>query len=55
MEFQKLLAESAIKIKQSSLKIGNAIETAKPYYEARLYATQVRSRLLFGECDVISL
>ncbi|KAL5277642.1 SH3BP5L family protein [Megaselia abdita] len=41
LEFQKLLTESATKIKQSSLKIGNAIETAKPYYEARLYATQL--------------
>ncbi|XP_059618724.1 SH3 domain-binding protein 5 isoform X1 [Phlebotomus argentipes] len=40
-EFKRLLAESVEKIKQSAHKLGNSIETAKPYYEARLYATQL--------------
>ncbi|XP_055684798.1 SH3 domain-binding protein 5 isoform X1 [Lutzomyia longipalpis] len=40
-EFRRLLAESVEKIKQSAHKLGNSIETAKPYYEARLYASQL--------------
>ncbi|XP_055710926.1 SH3 domain-binding protein 5 isoform X2 [Phlebotomus papatasi] len=40
-EFKRLLAESVEKIKQSAHKLGNSIETAKPYYEARLYASQL--------------
>ncbi|XP_055913147.1 guanine nucleotide exchange factor rei-2 isoform X2 [Eupeodes corollae] len=40
-EFKKLLAESVEKIKQSAHKLSNSIQTAKPYYEARLYATQL--------------
>lgn len=40
-EFKKLLAESVEKIKQSAHKLGNSIEAAKPYYEARLYAAQL--------------
>uniref|UniRef100_A0A1L8DLY8 Putative btk-associated sh3-domain binding protein sab n=1 Tax=Nyssomyia neivai TaxID=330878 RepID=A0A1L8DLY8_9DIPT len=40
-EFRRLLTESVEKIKQSAHKLGNSIETAKPYYEARLYASQL--------------
>ncbi|XP_055844798.1 guanine nucleotide exchange factor rei-2 isoform X2 [Episyrphus balteatus] len=40
-EFKKLLAESVERIKQSAHKLSNSIQTAKPYYEARLYATQL--------------
>lgn len=40
-EFKKLLAESVERIKQSAHKLHNSIQTAKPYYEARLYATQL--------------
>lgn len=36
-----MLSESLITIKQAAHKLGNAIESAKPYYEARLYAAQV--------------
>ncbi|XP_055390049.1 putative uncharacterized protein DDB_G0282133 isoform X2 [Condylostylus longicornis] len=40
-DFKKLLATSVEKIKQSAHKLGNAIEAARPYYEARLYVTQL--------------
>ncbi|EAT32702.1 AAEL015075-PA [Aedes aegypti] len=40
-EFRELLRESAEKIKAVAKKLGNSIETAKPYYEARLYASQL--------------
>lgn len=40
-EFRELLKESMEKIKLVAKKLGNSIETAKPYYEARLYASQV--------------
>ncbi len=40
-EFKELLKESIEKIKYSAKKLGNSISTAKPYYEARLYATQL--------------
>lgn len=40
-DFKKFLAESVEKIKQSAHKLGNSIEAAKPYYEARLYAAQL--------------
>lgn len=40
-EFKKLLAESVERIKQSAHKLSNSIQTAKPYYEARLYASQL--------------
>lgn len=40
-EFKSLLIESVEKIKQSAQKLTNSIQTAKPYYEARLYAAQV--------------
>ncbi|GAB0094561.1 uncharacterized protein DMENIID0001_098780 [Sergentomyia squamirostris] len=40
-EFKRLLAESVEKIKQSAHRLGNAIESAKPYYEARLYVAQL--------------
>uniref|UniRef100_A0A336MWA7 CSON008152 protein n=1 Tax=Culicoides sonorensis TaxID=179676 RepID=A0A336MWA7_CULSO len=45
-EFHVLLKESIEKIKQSAAKIGNAIETAKPYYEARLYCNQITKDML---------
>ncbi|XP_063710158.1 SH3 domain-binding protein 5-like isoform X2 [Culicoides brevitarsis] len=45
-EFHALLKESIDKIKQSATKIGNAIEIAKPYYEARLYCNQVGKEVL---------
>lgn len=35
------MIESVDKIKQSASKLSNSIHTAKPYYEARLYAQQV--------------
>ncbi|XP_053692736.1 SH3 domain-binding protein 5 [Sabethes cyaneus] len=40
-EFRELLKESMEKIKLVAKKLGNSIETAKPYYEARLYASQL--------------
>uniref|UniRef100_A0A2M4AM09 Putative btk-associated sh3-domain binding protein sab n=2 Tax=Anopheles triannulatus TaxID=58253 RepID=A0A2M4AM09_9DIPT len=40
-EFRELLRESAEKIKAVAKKVGNSIEVAKPYYEARLYASQL--------------
>ncbi|XP_055641453.1 uncharacterized protein LOC129778523 isoform X2 [Toxorhynchites rutilus septentrionalis] len=40
-EFRELLVESVEKIKAVAKKLGNSIETAKPYYEARLYASQL--------------
>ena len=40
-EFRVLLTESVERIKQSAHKLGNSIESAKPYYEARLYAAQL--------------
>ncbi|XP_055585755.1 uncharacterized protein LOC129738556 [Uranotaenia lowii] len=40
-EFREILKESAEKIKAIAKKLGNSIETAKPYYEARLYASQL--------------
>ncbi|XP_050099458.1 uncharacterized protein LOC126579850 isoform X1 [Anopheles aquasalis] len=40
-EFRELLRESAEKIKAIAKKVGNSIEVAKPYYEARLYASQL--------------
>uniref|UniRef100_A0A182PPD0 SH3 domain-binding protein 5 n=1 Tax=Anopheles epiroticus TaxID=199890 RepID=A0A182PPD0_9DIPT len=40
-EFRELLRESAEKIKAVAKKVGNSIDAAKPYYEARLYASQV--------------
>ncbi|XP_062538944.1 uncharacterized protein LOC134207239 [Armigeres subalbatus] len=40
-EFRELLKESVEKIKAVAKKLGNSIETAKPYYEARLYASQL--------------
>jgi SH3-domain binding protein 5 len=40
-EFKELLKESIEKIKYSAKKLGNSINSAKPYYEARLYATQL--------------
>lgn len=40
-DFKQLLVESVEKIKQSAHKLSNSIQSAKPYYEARLYAAQV--------------
>ncbi|XP_062538666.1 uncharacterized protein LOC134206936 isoform X2 [Armigeres subalbatus] len=40
-DFRELLKESVEKIKAVAKKLGNSIETAKPYYEARLYASQL--------------
>ncbi|XP_058127199.1 SH3 domain-binding protein 5 [Anopheles ziemanni] len=40
-EFRELLKESAEKIKAVAKKVGNSIDAAKPYYEARLYASQL--------------
>ncbi|XP_035919620.1 uncharacterized protein LOC118517506 isoform X2 [Anopheles stephensi] len=40
-EFRELLRESAEKIKAVAKKVGNSIDAAKPYYEARLYASQL--------------
>lgn len=40
-DFKQILIESVDKIKQSANKLSNSIHTAKPYYEARLYAQQV--------------
>ncbi|XP_058443654.1 uncharacterized protein LOC131425629 isoform X1 [Malaya genurostris] len=40
-EFREILKESMEKIKAVAKKLGNSIETAKPYYEARLYAAQL--------------
>ncbi|XP_058063216.1 uncharacterized protein LOC131213234 isoform X1 [Anopheles bellator] len=40
-EFRELLRESAEKIKAVARKVGNSIDAAKPYYEARLYASQL--------------
>lgn len=40
-EFQRLLGESVERIKRAAHKLGNSIQTAKPYYEARLYASQL--------------
>uniref|UniRef100_A0A1Q3FKG8 Putative btk-associated sh3-domain binding protein sab n=2 Tax=Culex tarsalis TaxID=7177 RepID=A0A1Q3FKG8_CULTA len=40
-DFRELLKESIEKIKAVAKKLGNSIETAKPYYEARLYASQL--------------
>uniref|UniRef100_A0A182SKW9 Uncharacterized protein n=1 Tax=Anopheles maculatus TaxID=74869 RepID=A0A182SKW9_9DIPT len=40
-EFRELLRESAEKIKAIAKKVGNSIDAAKPYYEARLYASQL--------------
>lgn len=40
-EFKQLLVESVDRIKQAGHKLSNSIQTAKPYYEARLYAGQV--------------
>lgn len=40
-EFQRLLGESVERIKKAAHKLGNSIQTAKPYYEARLYASQL--------------
>ncbi|XP_037047589.1 SH3 domain-binding protein 5 isoform X2 [Bradysia coprophila] len=41
-DFRLLLVESVEKIKQSAHKLTNSIQTAKPYYEARLYAAQLQ-------------
>lgn len=41
-EFKRTLAESEIRIKQAAHKLGNSIDAAKPYYESRIYATQVQ-------------
>lgn len=40
-DFRELLKESIEKIKAVAKKLGNSIDSAKPYYEARLYASQV--------------
>lgn len=40
-EFQRLLGESVERIKKASNKLSHSIQTAKPYYEARLYASQL--------------
>lgn len=40
-EFHRLLGESVERIKRSAHKLGNSIAAAKPYYEARLYASQL--------------
>lgn len=40
-DFKQLLLESVEKIKHAAHKLSNSIQTAKPYYEARLYAAQV--------------
>ncbi|KAJ6638238.1 SH3 domain-binding protein 5-like, partial [Pseudolycoriella hygida] len=41
-DFKLLLVESVEKIKNSAHKLTNSIQTAKPYYEARLYAAQLQ-------------
>ncbi|KAL1399886.1 hypothetical protein pipiens_007873 [Culex pipiens pipiens] len=40
-DFRELLKESIEKIKAVAKKLGNSIDSAKPYYEARLYASQL--------------
>lgn len=49
-DFRQLLIESLDRIKQSSHKLSNSIQTAKPYYEARLYAAQ-----LTKECQLAAI
>lgn len=39
--FKQLLVDSVDRIKQSSARLSHSIQTAKPYYEARLYAGQL--------------
>lgn len=48
------MAESVEKIKQSAHKLGNSIEAAKPYYEARLYAAQVNYSYVRNEVLILS-
>lgn len=40
-EFKQLLVDSVDRIKHAAHKLNNSIQTAKPYYEARLYAGQL--------------
>lgn len=40
-EFKSILSESVDKIRHSAFKLEHSIQTAKPYYEARVFASQL--------------
>lgn len=40
-EFKSILSETVDKIRHSAFKLEHSIQTAKPYYEARVFASQM--------------
>lgn len=50
-DFKQLLVDSVDRIKQAAHKLNNSIQTAKPYYEARLYAGQLAKEHRVAACN----
>lgn len=52
--YRKILTESARKLNAQGSQLGACIEKARPYYEARRLAKEVRANVVFPKARTIS-